>query len=123
MAVSGAYLAWPYIARSVGGGQQIGTLEATRLINDNALVLDVRDAKDFATGRIPKAKHIPIVDLEKRLAEIARFKEKPIIVSGRNEIAAGQAIRLLAKNQFSKLYSLRGGLVAWREAGLPLEKS
>ena len=122
MAVSGAILLWPYVSRLMGGGKEIGTLEATRLINNNALVLDVRDAKEFATGHIPGAKHVPLAELEPRLDEFAKFKQKPLIVSCRNDLQSAQAMRLLAKNQFTQVYQLKRGIAAWQEANLPLEK-
>jgi rhodanese-related sulfurtransferase len=122
MVASGSVLVWPLITRLLGGGREIGTLEATRFINNNALVLDVRDFTEFAVGHIPNAKHIPLAELEKRVDELAKFKEKPVIISCKNDIHAGQAMRTLMKNQFTQVYQLKGGLEAWREASLPLER-
>lgn len=122
MAASGAMLLWPYISRLMGGGKEIGTLEATRLINNNALVLDVRDANEFAAGHIPGAKHVPLAELAPRLGEFAKFKQKPLLVSCRNDLQSAQAMRLLARNQFTEVYQLRRGIAAWQEANLPLEK-
>lgn len=119
---SGAMLLWPFASRLFGGGKEIGTLEATRLINNNALVLDVRDAKEFATGHIPGAKHIPLAELEPRLGEFAKFKEKPLIVSCRNDLQSAQAIRLLSRHEFTQVYQLKRGIAAWQEANLPMEK-
>ena len=119
---SGGMLAWPFVTRLMGGGREIGTLEATRLINSNALVLDVRDAKEFAAGHLPNARHIPLADLDKRVNELAKFKEKPLILSGRNDLQSAQALRLLTKNQFTQVYQLKRGVTAWQEASLPLER-
>jgi rhodanese-related sulfurtransferase len=122
MVASGAMLIWPEIQRLISGGREIGTLEATRLINGNALVLDVRDATEYAGGHIPHAKHIPLAELDKRLPEIAKFKDKPVIVSCRTGMRAGGAVRLLQKHQFSQVYQLKGGVAAWQQASLPLER-
>ena len=122
MLASGAMLLWPFVSRLFGGGKEIGTLEATRLINNNALVLDVRDAREFSAGHIPGAKHIPLADLEKRLAQFTKFKDKPVLVTCRNDLQSAQAIRLLSKNQFTQVYQLKRGIAAWQEASLPLEK-
>lgn len=119
---SGAVLAWPSIEQFFSGGREVGTLEATRLINNNALVLDVRDAVEFASGHIPRARHIPLTELDKRINELAKFKEKPVIVSGKNGLGSGQAIRVLTKNQFTNIYHLKGGIAAWQEANLPMER-
>jgi rhodanese-related sulfurtransferase len=122
MVLSGGMLVWPEIARLFSGGKEIGTLEATRLINANALVLDVREDKEFATGHIPQARHIPLGELEKRLGEIAKFKDKPVILTGSVGRGTAAALRLLQKNQFSRLYQLKGGIAAWEQASLPLER-
>jgi len=119
---SGLVLIWPFIARLFAGGREIGTLEATKLINKNAVVVDVRDATEFATGHIPNAKHIPLAELNQRVTELAKFKERPVIISCKNDMRAGQAIRLLLKNQFTQVYQLKGGIAAWQEASLPLER-
>jgi rhodanese-related sulfurtransferase len=122
---SGAMLIWPELARLgfSGGGQQVGTLEATRLMNqNNSLVLDVREAKEFAEGRLPKSKHIPLAELGGRVSEIARFKEKPVLLTCRTGARAMGAARALKKAGFTQVYQLKGGIAAWREAGLPIEK-
>ncbi|MES2355752.1 MAG: rhodanese-like domain-containing protein [Pseudomonadota bacterium] len=122
MAMSGTVLVWPSIERFFSGGREVGTLEATRLINNNALVLDVRDAAEFAGGHIPRARHIPLTELEKRVSELVKFKGKPVIVNGKNGLGVGQAIRVLTKNQFTDIYKLKGGIAAWQEANLPVER-
>jgi len=59
-AASGAMLLWSFLGDRVSGINQLGTLEATRLINEDALVLDVREDKEWAAGHIPNARHIPL---------------------------------------------------------------
>ncbi len=120
---SGAMLVWPEISKLIGGANEIGTLDATRLMNQGAtLVLDVRDAAEFATGHLPKARHIPLDQLSNRIEEIGKYKEKPVLVTCRSGPRAGAAVRLLKKAGFTTVYQLKGGLGAWREASLPLEK-
>jgi rhodanese-related sulfurtransferase len=117
-------LFWPEISRLTGaGGAQIGTLEATRLMNQGGtLVLDIREAPDYATGHLPKARHIPLSQLSKRVDEIVRFKDKPVIVTCRNGAKAAGAARVLKQAGFSKVLALRGGVDAWQQASLPVEK-
>ena len=121
---SGAMLVWPEIAKLSGaGGAQLGTLEATRLMNQGpSLVLDVRDAKEFAEGHLPRARHIPLAELAGRLGEIGKYKEKPVIVTDRAGPRAGAACRLLKKSGFTNVFQLKGGLAAWQQASLPVEK-
>lgn len=122
--VSGAMLAWPAITKLIdGGSREIGTLEATRLMNTgNALVLDIRDTGEFSGGRIPKSKNIPLAEVDKRLDEISRFKDKPVIVTCRTNARAGSAARLLKQRGFGDVYQLAGGFGAWQQASLPVEK-
>ncbi len=121
---SGVMLAWPEISKLIGlGGAQIGTLEATRLINQGpTLILDVRDEKEFAQGHLPKARHIPVRELSKRLEEIAKYKSKPVIVTCKGGTRAAAACRFLKQSGFTNVYQLKGGMHAWQQASLPVEK-
>ena len=121
---SGVMLFWPEIMKlSGGGGQEIGTLEATRLINQgNSLVLDVRDEKEFAAGHLPRARHIPLRDLAGRLGEIGKYKDKPVIVTCRSGTRAGMACRFLRRSGFNNVFQLKGGVASWQQASLPVEK-
>src|SRR5262249_35010192 len=89
---SGAVAAWPEIQKLVGGSNEIGTLEATRLLNQGTtLVLDVRDASEFAAGHLPRARNIPVKDLPGRLEEIGKYKERAVLVTCRSGPRAGAA--------------------------------
>ena len=120
---SGALLVWPEISRAAGGTSSIGTLEATRLMNQaGTLVLDVREADEFAAGHLPKARHIPLKELEARLPELAKHKDKPVIVTCRTGARSGAACRALKKAGFTNVHNLKGGVPAWQQASLPIEK-
>jgi rhodanese-related sulfurtransferase len=117
--VSGAMLVWPLVRRGAGG-PSVGTLEATRLINQSdAIVIDVRSAAEFAQSHILNARNIPLDELEKRLKELERFKDKPVIVSCATGSRSGSAAAILRKHGFSNVVSLAGGVAAWQQAGLP----
>lgn len=117
---SGTMLVWPELSRLGAGASEIGTLEATRLMNQGGtLVLDVRDGPEFASGHLPRARHIPLKELSKRVDEIGKFKEKPVIVTGTRAAAAA---RLLKQAGFTTVYQLKGGVAAWQQASLPVEK-
>ena len=120
--VSGAMLLWPLVRRGTGG-PWVTTLEATQLMNRNdAIVIDVRDAADYGRGHILGAKSYPLGDLERRAAELEKHKSKPVIVHSGNGNKSGDALALLRRRGFDKLYNLSGGFAAWQQAGLPTEK-
>jgi rhodanese-related sulfurtransferase len=121
--VSGVMLLYPTIINMMGGSREIGTLEVTRFMNTgNALVLDVRDTVEFGGGRIPKSKNIPLAEIDKRIEEISRFKDKPVIVTCRTNMRASSAVRMLKKQGFADVYQLSGGFSSWQQASLPVEK-
>ena len=120
---SGAMLFWPEIQRLAVGGAQLGTLDVTRLMNQGGtLVLDIREAEDFAAGHLPRARHIPLSQLSNRVEEIGKYKDKTVIVTCRNGSRAGAANRVLKKAGFKNVFELRGGINAWEQASLPVEK-
>ena len=120
---SGAMLVWPEISRFTGGANEVGTLDATRLMNQGTtLILDVRDNAEYAEGHLPRARHIPLEELSGRLDEIGKYKEKPVLVTCKSGGRARNAARVLKQAGFTTVYQLKGGLGAWREASLPLEK-
>ena len=121
---SGVMLFWPEIMKLAGAGsQEVGTLEATRMMNEGkTLVLDVRDAAEYAAGHVPKARHIPLRELSKRMDEISKWKERPVLVTGKGTAGPGAACRLLKRSGFNNVVQLKGGIGAWQQASLPLEK-
>lgn len=119
-AVSGTMLAWSFIGGRLSGVEQADTLKATRLYNDDALVLDVREDKEFAAGHIPKARHIPLGQLAGRIKELDKFKGKPVLVTCRSGQRSASACRMLKKAGFETVYNQAGGIIAWERANLPV---
>lgn len=121
---SGVMLAWPELSKLAGGGgDEVGTLQATQLMNQaNTLVLDVRSAEDFATGHLPRARNIPAGELQGRLGELAKFKDKAVVVTCRSGTRAASACRALKAAGFTRVHPLKGGVAAWQSASLPVEK-
>lgn len=118
--VSGAMLTWSFVGSRLSGVEQADTLKATRLFNDDALVLDVREDKEYAAGHIPKAKHIPLGQLGKRMQELDKFKGKPILVTCRSGHRSARACGMLKKAGFETVYNQAGGIIAWERANLPV---
>ena len=120
--VSGVMLVWSFVGARLSGVDQADTLKATRLYNDDALVLDVREDKEYAEGHIPKAKHIPLGQLAGRLQELDKFKSKPVLVTCRSGQRSARACGILKKAGFETVYNQAGGLIAWERANLPVTK-
>ena len=121
--VSGAMLLWPLIKGRLSSAAQIGTLEATRLINkENPLLLDVREPGEYNSGHLPEALHIPLSQLKSRSDELAKYATRPVIVYCERGVRSSTAASALAKLGFQRVLELRGGLRAWRDAGLPTQR-
>jgi len=121
-AVSGGMLLWPLL-RKGAGGPWVNTLQATQLMNrEDAVVVDVRPAADFAKGHILGARSIPLAELEKRAGDLDKYKAKPVIIYCDTGNRAGGGVALLRRNGFANVVNLAGGYAAWQQAGLPVEK-
>lgn len=121
--LSGAMLLWPLVQRRLSPTREVGTFDATRLINsENAILLDIRESKEFTGSRLPNAHHIPLSELNERGAELAKFVSRPVIVYCDRGMRSASATSPLTKLGFTSVQSLRGGLRAWKDAGLPMQK-
>jgi len=120
--VSGGMLLWPLL-RKGAGRPWVNTLEATQLMNrDDALVVDLRAADEYAKGHILGARNVPLADLPRRAGELEKYKSKPVIVHCGDGNRAGGAVALLRRSGFANVVNLSGGYAAWQQAGLPVEK-
>ncbi len=120
--VSGAMLIWPLLRRTTGG-PWVDASKATQLINrEDALVVDVRDPGEYGTGHILGAKNWPLDHIDERGGEAAKRKDKPVIVYCDTGDRTPKAAAALRKLGFTRVVSLSGGLPAWQQAGLPVEK-
>jgi len=121
---SGIMLLLPSFKKSAGGALNLTTAEAVNLINRNhALVIDVRNDAEFASGHIVDAKHIPLDKLAERLNELNKYKDKPILVNCQRGARSAKACEILRKAEFTQVNNLQGGLEAWLAAKLPVVKA
>lgn len=112
------------VIRRLQGVNEITPLAATQMFNhNNALLLDIRENNEFKDGRIGGATHIPLGALEGRLKELEKFKNRPIIAYCRTGQRSARACAVLRKHGFENVYNLGGGLVAWQNASLPVNKN
>ncbi len=90
---------------------------------DQALVvLDVRTPAEFAEGHVPGAINIPNGELAARVAELADAKSRDIVVYCRSGVRAAQALDVLDKAGFKRLFHLQGDYNRWTEEQRPVVK-
>lgn len=119
--VSALTLVWPLFVG--GGAHELTPVQATLLINrEDAQIIDVRDAGEFANGHLPNARHMPLDKLVERAGEIEAFKDKPLIVCCAAGVRSAKGCGELSKLGFAKVHSLAGGVDAWVGAGYPVKK-
>jgi rhodanese-related sulfurtransferase len=97
----------------------VATVEAIRQ-NPGVYLLDVREPDEYAAGHIPGITLIPMGEVATRLAELPRDKE--IIVTCRSGNRSGQVADLLREQGFTNVHNMEGGIIAWEEAGYPVEQ-
>jgi rhodanese-related sulfurtransferase len=120
--VSGGMLLWPLVRRTTGG-PWVNPTQATLLINrEDALVIDVRDPSEFAAGHVLGAKNLPLARLDAPGADLTKRKDRPVIVYCDGGDRAAKATAALKKQGFTRVANLSGGIGAWQQAGLPVEK-
>ncbi len=119
---SGGMLVWPLLRRGAGG-PSVNTLEATQLINrQDALVLDVREQAEYAASHILNSRILPLSQIEARIGDIEKFKDKPVIVYCATGNRSSTAAAVMRKRGFTSVFNLSGGFAAWQQAGLPVQK-
>jgi rhodanese-related sulfurtransferase len=120
--VSGGWLLAELVRQQLDKSQ-LTPVEATLLINrEDAVVIDLRDQGEYDQGHLPNARHLPLADLERRSAELEKFRARPIIFYCSNGSRSATAAATLKKTGFEKLFRLRGGLYEWEKAGQPLTR-
>jgi rhodanese-related sulfurtransferase len=94
----------------------------THALHDSpdVFLLDVREPDEYAAGHIPGITLIPMGEVADRLAEIP--KDRPVIVTCRTGNRSGQIADFLRDQGYSDVHNMEGGIVAWEEAGYPLEQ-
>jgi rhodanese-related sulfurtransferase len=123
--VSGGLLVWPMVKGSMGGAAAVGTAEVVRLMNrEKAVLIDVSEPAEFAAAHAGGARNVPFGQLEGAGNKaLPTNKSLPLVLVCPTGTRASRAVALLQKAGYENVKSLAGGLAAWREANLPVEKS
>lgn len=120
--VSGAMLVWPMVNKTAGG-QSVSPNEAVRQINrEKGVLVDVSEPNEYAAGHAIGARNVPFGKLEEP-KQLPTNKGLPLLLLCPTGARAGRAATLLRKAGYEKAVAVAGGTNAWREAGLPVEKS
>lgn len=120
---SGGMLVWPLISSGMAAGS-LSASGAVQLINrDRAVVVDVSEVEEFATGHVVGAKNIPLGQLEEKLPSAVKNKDLPLILVCPSGARANRALAMAKKLGYQQAQCLAGGLKSWKEANLPLEKA
>ena len=120
---SGGLLLWPLISSGMAAGSLSAT-GAVQLINRHkAVVIDVSETEEFATGHVAGAKNLPLNQLEEKLPNAVKNKALPLILVCPTGARARRAVAMAKKLGYEQAQCLAGGLKSWKEANLPLEKA
>jgi len=115
-------ITWAPVRQTYGGLREIDpqwVAEHLTAIN----IIDVRDADEFndRLGHIAGAQLVPLSELRERLAAVPQ--DKPVVTVCQSGSRSGQATVILRQAGIEQAANLRGGMLAWNEAGLPVAQS
>ncbi len=101
----------------------VSSQELIRLMNQGALVLDIRKPEEFEAGHVKGAKQLASDKILAAGETFKRFKDKPVVVYCESGSLAAAAVRQLNAQGFTKAFTLRGGFAGWRTENLPVSKA
>jgi rhodanese-related sulfurtransferase len=97
--------------------------ELIRLMNQGALLLDLRPPEQFQAGHLAGAKQMNGEQILKASDLLKKHKEKAVVVYDDSGSLSAAAVRQLTDQGFTRAFTLRGGLAAWRADNLPLSRA
>ena len=113
-------LVFTELRRKASGLINIGPVDAVKLINDDAVVIDLRSAEAHARGHIVGARNVPADELEARLESLSPHKSQPIITVCDAGMTSTKAVQQLKAAGFETAFGLKGGMNGWAQDGLPV---
>jgi rhodanese-related sulfurtransferase len=100
--------------------QGVDVKQAQVMVQQGALLLDVREQSEYDEVHAPNVMLIPLGQLPARMNELAAHKDQPIAVMCHSGRRSAKAVKLLEEAGYSKISNISGGIVAWENAGLPV---
>jgi rhodanese-related sulfurtransferase len=111
------------LSRARSGGQSVGPMDAVRLVNQGALMLDVRSKAEFDSGHVLDARHLPQDEIAQGVESLKKYRDKVVVACCESGMRSGAAARVLRAQGFTRVVNLQGGLAAWRAENLPLVRT
>jgi rhodanese-related sulfurtransferase len=108
------------LRRKATGMVNIDAVEAVKLINNDAVVVDLRSSDAHARGHIVNARSVPSDELESKLSTLDQYKSKPVIAVCESGVSSTRAVNTMRQHGFESVYGLKGGMTGWSQAGLPV---
>jgi rhodanese-related sulfurtransferase len=108
------------LQRRTRGLTNLEPQDAVRLINADAVVIDLRSAEAFARGHIVNAKNIPFEDLAANKDKISKYAKKTLVAVCDAGMTSSKVVESMRKTGVENVYGLKGGITAWTQANLPL---
>ena len=121
--VAAALVAFYEIRERLQAFAALSSTQAVRLMNQGALVLDVRAKDSYDAGHIRDARNVPAADLESQAESLKKWRDKSVITYCDSGTSGASGARTLMKLGFVKVFNLHGGLNAWVKDNLPLTKT
>lgn len=101
------------------GGRRISPQQLSRLVNDGALVIDLRNPPEFREGHITSSRNIPYSQVSGEADSLTKTGKPLIFVCALGQVAS-MAARTAKQAGATEVYHLGGGISSWRQLGLPL---
>ncbi len=98
---------------------EIDAHEAQKRVQAGALLIDVREQNEYDELHIPGSVLLPMSAFAERYGELP--KDQPLVMQCRSGARSGRATEFMLENGYSEVANLAGGILAWKEAGLPIE--
>jgi len=108
------------LRRKASGMLNVPPTDAVKLINNDAVVIDLRSIEAYSNGHIVNAKSVPMGELAGHMGKLDKLKKKPVIAVCDSGISSTKAVNTLRNSGFESVYGLKGGMAAWGQAGLPV---
>jgi rhodanese-related sulfurtransferase len=104
------------------GGASVSPADAVKLINNGAIVIDVRPEGQYKQGHIVNARNMALAELSQKEGALDKLRDKTVLVCCDTGVSSAKAARLLREKGVERVANIHGGLVAWQRDSLPLDR-